>query len=179
MEIDITAKGIELSPQAQKHIKSKMGKILRHLSGVMSAQLELEEQKTKSPDHQFIADAAIEASTAIVRGRARGDNLLTAVDRLVDVLDRQIAKAKGRRHDKEKAAPAASDREDRQLSENYAVRVRHMPVKEMSVEKAISKMESLHYDFYLFLSADTKKPRVLYRRIDGGYGLVEPEYQEK
>lgn len=178
MEIELTAKGIELNQHAQKQIESKVKRITRHMRGVVNVQLELEEQKTKSPEHQFSASAFIEAESAMVRGRARGDNLLTAIDKLADVLDRQLEKTKGRKRDKERALPEGLTGGERALSDNYAVKVRQMPVKEMSVESAIDKMESLDYDFYLFLAKGTKSPRVLYRKADGDYGLVEPSYKK-
>jgi putative sigma-54 modulation protein len=35
-------------------------------------------------------------------------------------------------------------------------------------------MELLGHDFYLFQNADEEQLNVIYRRRDGGYGLIEP-----
>jgi putative sigma-54 modulation protein len=45
----------------------------------------------------------------------------------------------------------------------------------MTVDEAISQMELLGHDFFLFLDADTERLNLLYRRDDGNYGLIEPE----
>ena len=38
-------------------------------------------------------------------------------------------------------------------------------------------MELLGHSFFVFLSAETGMVQVLYRRRDGDYGLLEPEYE--
>jgi putative sigma-54 modulation protein len=41
--------------------------------------------------------------------------------------------------------------------------------------EAIERMEMAGYDQYLFKNKSTNKISMIYRRIDGGYGLVEPK----
>lgn len=45
----------------------------------------------------------------------------------------------------------------------------------MTVEDAITQMELLGHDFFLFLNEATDTMNVLYRRHDGSYGLLQPE----
>ena len=59
---------------------------------------------------------------------------------------------------------------------NYdVVRVKKFTVKPMSVEDAITQMELLGHDFFLFMNEETEIMSVLYRRNDGSYGLLQPE----
>ena len=46
----------------------------------------------------------------------------------------------------------------------------------MPVEEAILQMNLLSHDFFVFNSAETDTISVLYRRKDGNYGLIEPEF---
>ena len=55
------------------------------------------------------------------------------------------------------------------------VRVKRFLVKPMDVEDAIAQMEMLGHNFFLFLNIDTESACVVYKRQDGGYGLLEPE----
>jgi len=55
------------------------------------------------------------------------------------------------------------------------VKTKRFLVKPMTVDEAISQMELLGHDFFLFLDADTERLNLLYRRDDGNYGLIEPE----
>jgi putative sigma-54 modulation protein len=45
----------------------------------------------------------------------------------------------------------------------------------MSVEEAIEQMELLGHDFFVFVHADDDRVKVVYRRRDGDYGLLQPE----
>ena len=55
------------------------------------------------------------------------------------------------------------------------VRTKRFAVKPMSVEDAITQMELLGHDFFLFLNEANSELNVLYRRVDGSYGLLQPE----
>ena len=41
-------------------------------------------------------------------------------------------------------------------------------------EKAVSAMEELGHQFFVFVNAETERVAILYRRNDGDYGLIEP-----
>ena len=55
------------------------------------------------------------------------------------------------------------------------VKTKRFVIKPMSVEEAIKQMEILRHNFFLFFDADAEEIKVLYRRNDGNYGLIEPE----
>ena len=55
------------------------------------------------------------------------------------------------------------------------MRVKRFLVKPMDVEDAIAQMEMLGHNFFLFLNIDTESACVVYKRQDGGYGLLEPK----
>ena len=46
----------------------------------------------------------------------------------------------------------------------------------MDVDEAILQMEMLNHSFYVFLNTETEKAAVVYKRHDGGYGLLDPVY---
>ena len=55
------------------------------------------------------------------------------------------------------------------------VRVKKFPVSPMDVEEAITQMELLGHNFFLFMNSETNTLCVIYRRNDGSYGLLQPE----
>ena len=55
------------------------------------------------------------------------------------------------------------------------VRVKTFAVKPMDVDDAITQMELLGHNFFLFMNAENDSMNVLYRRNDGSYGLLVPE----
>ena len=46
----------------------------------------------------------------------------------------------------------------------------------MGVEEAILQMNMINHDFFVFMNADSEDVNVIYRRKDGNYGLIEPEF---
>ena len=55
------------------------------------------------------------------------------------------------------------------------VRMKQFPVKPMSPEEAVLQLELVGHDFFVFQNADSGEVNVVYRRNDGGYGLIEPQ----
>jgi putative sigma-54 modulation protein len=45
----------------------------------------------------------------------------------------------------------------------------------MSIEDAITRMEALGHTFFVYLDIDDRLISVLYRRNDGGYGIIQAE----
>jgi len=46
----------------------------------------------------------------------------------------------------------------------------------MSSEEAVLQMELIGHNFFVFRSAITDEVNVVYKRNDGNYGLIEPQY---
>jgi len=47
-------------------------------------------------------------------------------------------------------------------------------LKPMSAEEAIEQMELLGHNFFVFLNTETSSINVVYKRLDGNYGLLVP-----
>ena len=64
--------------------------------------------------------------------------------------------------------------EDTEL-DSQIVRTKTFPDKPMTAEEAVLQLELIGHDFFVFRNADTNEINVVYRRRDGGYGLIEPQ----
>ncbi len=119
-----------------------------------------------------------------MRGEEHAHELQTALEALIDKLERQVKKSRSRLIERyrealetrqawaETAPPPAADEEE---EEGELVRTKRVAVKPMTPEEAAAQMELLAHDFFVFRNADTEQVNVLYRRRDGNYGLIEPE----
>ena len=56
------------------------------------------------------------------------------------------------------------------------VRTKRFAIKPMTPDEAAMQMELLNHDFFVFVNRETDQTNVLYRRKDGNYGLIEPEF---
>jgi putative sigma-54 modulation protein len=64
---------------------------------------------------------------------------------------------------------------DEQATEPTFARYKRIEMKPITPEEAVEQMELLGHDFFLFSNAETQQANVVYRRRNGGYGLIEPE----
>lgn len=106
MELKITGKNIELTDDIERHIERKLAKLSRHLPGIEETRVEVAEEKTKSRRHRFVAQVTVSVKGALLRSKEREANLLDAIDRAAEVMDRQISHFKGKRSNKGKGSSA-------------------------------------------------------------------------
>ena len=179
MELRITGKNMDVSPAVHGYIKRKLGKLNRYLRNIVESRVEISEEKTKSPHQRFVVRVTIHSSSTRLRGEERGQDLFTAIDKVVEVMNRQIEHHKGKLYEKGRGNSFARGKFNEEVEAVKPVRdivkVKRFTVKPMSMAKAIDQMELLSHDFFLFLNADTEELNLLYRRKDGNYGLIEPE----
>jgi len=62
-----------------------------------------------------------------------------------------------------------------EVNDSEIVRTKQFPVKPMSAEEAVLQLELVGHDFFVFQNAESSDVNVVYRRRDGGYGLIEPQ----
>ena len=56
------------------------------------------------------------------------------------------------------------------------IRTKRFGIKPMFPEDACVQMELLGHNFFVFMNAETDEVNVVYKRKDGAYGLIEPEF---
>jgi putative sigma-54 modulation protein len=113
------------------------------------------------------------------------DNMYAALDDVADVLEKQMIKYKNRLRDRYRRGDssykdelaiveAVADGADEQ--EIVIDRNKHFSLKPMDAEEAVMEMEMLGHSFYVFRNGITDLVNVVYKRNNGTYGLIEPEY---
>jgi putative sigma-54 modulation protein len=179
MELQIEAQNMELSPEVHRYIERKLGRLNRHLPSIVASRVEIIEEKTKSPQQRYVVQITLESRGTILRGEGRGGDLFTAIDKVAEVMDRQIEHHKGKLYEKGRGSSLArseiSEGVEAMEPSRKVVKVKRFAVKPMSVAEAVEQMELLGHDFFLFFNADTEGLNLLYRRKDSNYGLIEPE----
>ena len=178
MELHVTSKGIELTPEAQQHIQRKLGRLDRHHSNIIETRVEITEEKTKSRQHRFLARVTVSGDNTRLHGEDRGETVLISIDNVAKIMQRQVEHHKGKLRGKKSKGNSIAKGELSQATEpaqDQKYIVKQLDVKPMSVAEATDQMELLNYDFFFFNNTDTEKLTLLYRRKDGNYGLIEPE----
>ena len=180
MKLQIIAKNnVEVSETIQAYIEKKVGKLGRYLPTLDEGKVEISREGTKLPEQRFTVQVTLDSKGVLIRAQEKSKDMRTAIDKVVDVLSKRIERYKGKLYDKSRGVSftrqgAAIEQEEIETPKRV-VKTKHFLVKPMPIDEAISQMELLGHDFFLFLDADTERLNLLYRRDDGNYGLIEPE----
>ena len=106
--------------------------------------------------------------------------MYVSIDLVEEIIERQLKRYKGRLTTKEQSATSFSDlfyQEEAAEEETVPiVRTKRFAVKPMDPEEACMQMDLLGHSFYVFRNADTNEVNVVYKRKDGTFGLIEPEF---
>jgi putative sigma-54 modulation protein len=180
MKLQVIGKNnVEVSETAEAYIEKKVGKLIRYLPTLDGGKVEISREGTKLPEQRFTVQVTLESRGTLIRAQEKSKDMRTAVDKVVNVLSKRIERYKGKLYDKGRGVSftrqgAAIEAEETR-SPGRVVKSKRFLVKPMSIDEAVSQMELLGHDFFLFIDADTERLNLLYRRDDGNYGLIEPD----
>jgi len=178
---------IELTPRLETYVEKKVGRLDRYMPNLAEVRVDLTEQNASSALERQIAQVTVRDDRGtILRAEERSSDMFSAVDGVVDKLYRQIRRYRGRRQDRRRGAAAVDEMAtveplplevDEDESEGGSiVRRKRFPLHPMNTEEALDQMALLGHDFFVFFNADENAINVLYRRRDGDFGLLQPEF---
>jgi putative sigma-54 modulation protein len=179
MDLKVTGKNIELTPELNRYIEKKLGKLNLHLPNILEAKIEIAAEKTKARQQRFIAQVTVNSSGTLLRGEERGEDLFTAIDKVAAIMKRQVEHYKGKHYNNKKGSTSVARTAPSEGAttdvDHKVVKVKQFAVRMMTVDEAIEQMELLSHDFFLFLNNETGQLTLLYRRKDKDYGLIVPK----
>jgi putative sigma-54 modulation protein len=155
-------------------VEKKLAKFQKIFSDKAEAHVVVTVEKNRQTVEITIRD-----NKMIYRAESTMSEMNDALDRVVDILMRQIRKNKTRLEKRVKAGgidaltaemPAQEEPEE----EYQVVRKKQVMLKPISVEEAILEMNMINHDFFMFINAETDEMNVVYRRANGNYGVLEP-----
>ena len=172
---NITIVGRKCTPREnfKERAQEKLGKVEKFFGPDATAKITATVEK-----NQKICEVTLTKKSMIFRAQERSDDLEDALDMCVDSLVRQIRKNKTRIE--RKLRDVSFDdvfAADFQEEEIEVVRSKTVVLKPETVDEAILQMNLLGHMFYMFRNAETDDICVVYKRNDGGYGLIEPDYE--
>ena len=118
------------------------------------------------------------------RTEVRDNDLYAAVDFAIDKLEGQMRKLKTRMDRTKEAdslgkALASENFEEQDDGDETIVRTKSIYLEPMTIDEAITRMEALGHSFFVYLDDDDNEISVAYKRLDGGYGVIQAENQLK
>lgn len=177
MKITYTARKVNLRDNFKERVEKKLAKFGKLFSDDAVVNVVVTLEKNRQTVEMTIRD-----NRMVYRAESTQPEMNDALDRVVEILMRQIRKNKTRLEKRIKsgsiddiiAAPAEEQTEEPEELEYQVVRQKQVFVKPITVDEAILEMNMVSHDFFMFLNADTGELNVVYKRADGNYGLLEP-----
>lgn len=179
MNIIISGKQMDLTDGIKNAIEEKLGRLDFYLHPSTDVKVTVSAKKAR----QKVEVTIIPISGPIIRAEDIEENLYAAIDIVYDKLNYQLRKYKKRLQDRHKSNESIRfdliqenyDSSDEDNLDIVIERTKKFGIKPMSPEEAILQMDLLQHDFYMFRNSESDGISIVYRRKNGGYGLIESE----
>nr|WP_294669555.1 ribosome-associated translation inhibitor RaiA [uncultured Ruminococcus sp.] len=174
MKITYTARKVNLKDNFKELCEKKLAKFQKIFSEDAEASVVVTLYKNRQTVEVTVKDNGM-----VFRAEDTQDEMNDALDKVVDILGRQMRKNKTRlaRRLRDNTADFAVllPEENIEDEKEFDIRTKTIPIKPVSVEEAILQMNMLDHDFFVFINAETDETNVVYKRKNNTYGLLEPE----
>ncbi|MDP2859060.1 MAG: ribosome-associated translation inhibitor RaiA [Bacillota bacterium] len=170
MRITVRGKNMDVPQAVKEYAEKKIGKMEKYFGGAVTAQVTVSIEKER-----HIVEVTMPLNGMLVRGEEKAQDLFSAVDLVVEKIEKQIDKYRTRMNNRRSRSSVRASGSAKEFEELDVVKVKHFPLKPMSVDEAIMQMNLLGHDFFVFRDSDTEATAVVYKRKEGNYGLLVPE----
>lgn len=176
MKFIITGRNIEVTPGLRKAVEEKIGKLEKYFTVDTEIYVTLSVEK----DRQKI-EVTIPVKGNIIRSEQVSTDMYVSIDLVEEIIERQLRRYKTKLLSQKQNAPSFTqaylDEEYDEAEKIKIVRSKKFGIKPMDAEEACIQMELLGHNFYVFSNSETDEVNVVYKRKDGTYGLIEPEFE--
>ena len=175
MKITYTARKVNLRDNFKERAEKKLLKFEKLFSEDAAVNVVVTLEKNRQTVEITIRDNGM-----VYRAESTMEEMNDALDKVVDILMRQIRKNKTRLEKRIKTGSIEdfvmqNSEADEVEDEDYkVVRKKQVIIKPISVDEAILEMNMVNHNFFMFINAETDEVNVVYKRADGNYGLLEP-----
>ncbi len=176
MKTIIRGEKVAITKAIDEFINEKIGKLDKYFDNPeeMTAHVLI---KIRKDGHKI--EVTIPSKKYILRIEEKREDVYAAIDVAIDKLERQIIKNKNRIEDISRGKGLKNDAfyfeelETVEEDEHRIVKRKQIELKPMNEEEATIQMELLGHEFYLFKDDETMEVKLVYKRKEGGYGLIE------
>lgn len=172
MNITIRGKNIELTNALKEYVEKRIGKLEKYLDNIEEATVTLTVEKGS---HKV--EVTMPVNGIILRGEEATGDMYSSVDLVFEKLEKQVDKYKAKFSKKQRNGGKGITVETvPEIEPPKIMRSKRFAFKPMPVDEAVMQMNLLGHSFFVFSNAETDEVNVVYKRKDGNYGLIEPEF---
>ena len=173
METIIRGNKIEITDAMKEYVNEKLTKLDKYYKENLKATV-----LVKIRNFTQKVEVTIPLKTLILRAEDEANDFYSAVDLVVSKLERQIRKNKTKLKKKEKTGIKEFNIDeiiDIENDEEVEIKRKKIAIKPMNLDEAILQMELLGHNFYMYKDSDLDSITLVYKRKNGGYGVIETE----
>ena len=191
VKIKISGRKVTISDSLREQVENKIGGALKVFDiKPMSCDVVLRVDKNHSYNQRHACEVTVFVRDNVVRVVASSSDLESAIDEAASKVTRQLRKYKTRVIDKRQRAkrpvPVVEpyvelpiESEPQEEDEDALIREKIIDFTPMSVEEALVQIDLIGHDFYVFEDAHSGLTNVVYRRKNGGYGIIKPKIEDE
>lgn len=182
--IQVTGRHVSVTEAIKNYAASRVEHIHLDYPKIIDVQVILDVEK-----HRHFAEVILHCSNHItIEASHECDDMYAAIDGVLAKITRQMRKFKTKllrshrprgkdiKHLAESVLHVDEAFEQVEEAEPQVIKTERYPVKPMFVDEAVLQIEMSNRQFVVFLNAKSESVNILYRRKDGGYGLIEPAF---
>ena len=179
MDIKITAKNIKLTPAIQEYINTRVSTVENFFDNIVSAQVLISVEKKINQKAEIILHTGAKTT---ISASAVESNLYKAIDAAAVKAEAQAKKIKNKAKARKVSKKSVKEADLSTFAEHIMIQqndvkfsvIKQVEVSPMNPEDAAYEMERLGYSFWMFLDEDSKQINLIFKRLDGTYGLIKP-----
>lgn len=187
MSITVTGRKMPVTDALRQYAEEKIGNSMKVMDiDPLVAEVVLFVEKNPANPRPAVCEVTLRTKGHIVRVEESEEDMYAAIDVAAAKVLRQLRKYKTRVVDRKVRAGAEKTAEpiaangtslDELMEElsgdEEVVRVKEIEFEPLTEEEALVKIDLLGHDFFAYTDRDTNLVHVMYRRDDGGYGLLK------
>jgi putative sigma-54 modulation protein len=183
--VQIHSRDLSITPKLREYVERKVSHLDHYLPTLTEARVDLSEVKSaRSAADREVAQLTIWTRGVVLRAEESKDDMFAAVDAVLDKMQRQIRRYKGKhwrnRHNGDSIETLVEPEETEILTDDEPVRSvvrrKSFTLAPMNETEALEQMSLVgHETFFVFYNSDTNRVNVIYRRKNGDFGLIDPD----
>ena len=196
MSITVTGRKMNVTDALRQYAEEKIGNSMKVMDiDPLDAEVVLSVKKNPSIATPCKCEVTIRTKGNVVHVEESEQDMYAAVDVAAAKVLRQLRKYKTRVIDRKVRAGAHGEAASiksmaegtgdldldalmADLSDDEVVRVKEIDFEPLTEEEALIQIDLLGHDFFAYIDRDTSAFCVLYRRDNGGYGLLKQTVEQ-
>lgn len=169
MKITVVGRKFHVTDDLKDKVEKKLSKFDKFFSDEASANVTMRSQKNDE-----ILEITIFYKGTMFRSEVADKEIENALDKSIDIIERQIRKNKTRLEKKFKTGAFETIPFDEDEEEIKITKTKQFVISPMNVEEAVLQMNLLGHSFFLFFNEENDSINLVYKKSNDEYGVIEP-----